>query len=247
MMWAKLCRLCERPAADGGYRAAELNLEKFSQWCLNYLGTTLAENVEDDDLICYFCVWDARFLFESEKNSQSEILDEMRWWPEEGASKEFSLRNYYKAEYIKQCWVPLMKVQEISYASSFDKSLDETSIEKPVKRKRGRKYAVTSKSVQCVYCKKHCHFHHIPKHIRIMHADIAIRCDYLQCSKYFLSEEEKCKHIQEYHLKPKEQVLHDCCYCSKQALTRSRLYKHVRWCHSEIAIKCRVGRCGDFF
>ncbi|XP_059478268.1 uncharacterized protein LOC132198317 isoform X4 [Neocloeon triangulifer] len=62
-MFGELCRLCERPAADGGHRAAELDKDKLAEWCLNFLGTTLAKEIDDRDLFCYFCVWDARTCF----------------------------------------------------------------------------------------------------------------------------------------------------------------------------------------
>jgi hypothetical protein len=62
-MWTRpvLCRLCECPALDGGVRVDQLDAAKLSKWWLRKIGTDfIPEESEIDELICNFCIWDAR-------------------------------------------------------------------------------------------------------------------------------------------------------------------------------------------
>ncbi|XP_059476196.1 uncharacterized protein LOC132197132 isoform X2 [Neocloeon triangulifer] len=116
-MFAELCRLCERPAADGGHRAAELDKDKLAEWCLNFLGTTLAKDIDDQDLFCYFCVWDARFYHSKTINTYDES-DDFCWWPEQDSNRNTqNLYKNYGAGKVQQCWVSLEKLPSEENAS----------------------------------------------------------------------------------------------------------------------------------
>ncbi|XP_059478303.1 G-protein coupled receptor 52 isoform X3 [Neocloeon triangulifer] len=119
-MFGELCRLCERPAADGGHRAAELDKDKLAEWCLNFLGTTLAGQIDDQDLFCYFCVWDARFYRNNCNNAVNCKNDyDLCWWPEEGSDKDTQdLYKNYTAGKVQQCWVSLEKLPSEEKASA---------------------------------------------------------------------------------------------------------------------------------
>jgi hypothetical protein len=56
-----LCRLCECPVSDGGVRVDQLDAAKLSKWWLCKIGTDFQpEESEIGEIICNFCIWDAR-------------------------------------------------------------------------------------------------------------------------------------------------------------------------------------------
>jgi len=62
-MWTRpvLCRICECPASEGGVRVDQLDAAKLSEWWLCKIGTDfLPEESEIEEIICNFCIWDAR-------------------------------------------------------------------------------------------------------------------------------------------------------------------------------------------
>jgi hypothetical protein len=62
-MWTRpvLCRICECPVSDGGVRVDQLDVAKLSKWWLCKIGTDfLSEESEIEEIICNFCMWDAR-------------------------------------------------------------------------------------------------------------------------------------------------------------------------------------------
>jgi hypothetical protein len=62
-MWTRpvLCRICECPVSDGGVRVDQLDAAKLSEWWLCKIGTDfIPEESEIEEIICNFCVWDAR-------------------------------------------------------------------------------------------------------------------------------------------------------------------------------------------
>jgi len=71
-MWTRpvLCRLCECPVSDGGVRVDQLDAAKLSEWWLRKIGTDfLPEESEVKEIICNFCIWDARYYFISSRSN----------------------------------------------------------------------------------------------------------------------------------------------------------------------------------
>ncbi|CAB3379718.1 Hypothetical predicted protein [Cloeon dipterum] len=106
----ELCLICERPTADGAVQAFHVDKEKLQAWFLNVSGHELAEEILDDDLICFFCLWHAEFLGKFNAISDEALV----WWPRnsdytDDAAKE--LRNYYFEGKLEQCWVQLEKIE----------------------------------------------------------------------------------------------------------------------------------------
>ncbi|XP_059481455.1 PR domain zinc finger protein 5-like [Neocloeon triangulifer] len=234
-MRPELCRLCERPAAEGGYRGAELDLEALAEWCLNYLGTTLADEVKDEDLFCFFCVWDARFLRETLNGPESELIP--CWWPDE-KTKDTKPLSYalFKAGNIQQCWVTLQKLPS-----------DESSLQN-YNEIEPKEYDLDKTKFQCIYCIKSflCKYKK-NRHIKENHGTIAICCNFnLSCRSYFLTVEERDLHIKEFHLKPKVPVLQNCIYCQRNGLTRKGIWQHVRKKHADVAFMCPY-MCAKYF
>ncbi|XP_059476117.1 zinc finger Y-chromosomal protein 2-like [Neocloeon triangulifer] len=225
-MFGELCRLCERPAADGGHRAAELDKHKFQEWCLNFLGTTLAEEIDDQDLFCYFCVWDARY----NNTYKGKVDPDLYWWPEKDADANAQeLYKNYTAGKVQQCWVSLEKLpgEEKEGADACGK--DESRLKK-----------------NCCYCGKKVV--ELTRHMKYNHADDAIRCNYhSQCSKYFKTEDERDAHVNEFHLKPREEIRSDCIYCAKKGIKVETLHQHVKSKHRDVAIRCSVRSCALYF
>ncbi|CAB3386164.1 Hypothetical predicted protein [Cloeon dipterum] len=105
-----LCRVCERPTADGAVQAVQLDKEKLQTWLLNVCGHEFAEEIEDEDLICSFCIWHAEFL--AKYDCEHEAL---AWWPPDLAYlKDVAreLRRKYLEGKAEQCWVQLEKIEE---------------------------------------------------------------------------------------------------------------------------------------
>ncbi|XP_059478301.1 zinc finger protein 808 isoform X1 [Neocloeon triangulifer] len=230
-MFGELCRLCERPAADGGHRAAELDKDKLAEWCLNFLGTTLAGQIDDQDLFCYFCVWDARFYHHQNKTAVNSTDDnDMCWWPEEDAYKNSQdLYKNYAAGKVQQCWVSLEKLPSEEKASSFVGGNAKSKIYKT-----------------CCYCNNQ--FVYLIEHMKKIHADVAIRCNFkLTCCKYFKTVEDREAHVNEFHLKPKIETLSDCIYCSLKGFKKWNLRKHIKAKHCDVAIRCSIKKCALYF
>jgi len=71
-------------------------------------------------------------------------------------------------------------------------------------------------------------------HVRNKHQSVAIKCDYhSNCSHYFLTEEERQKHILEVHESGENRVR--CIYCG---IVVTAIGEHVKKLHKE-AIKCK--------
>ncbi|CAB3388482.1 Hypothetical predicted protein, partial [Cloeon dipterum] len=136
------CRdaLLDLRASDGGWRYLRCprGQGKLQEWFLNVCGHELAEEIEDEDKICYFCLWHAEFLWKF-----NQMADELLvWWPRnsdylDDAAKE--LRNYYFEGKLEQCWV---QVEKIELPQSDD---EERRIVEAVIRPRRWK---------CIYCGK---------------------------------------------------------------------------------------------
>ncbi|XP_059480994.1 uncharacterized protein LOC132199911 [Neocloeon triangulifer] len=232
-MRPRLCRLCERPAADGDYEAAELDLQKLDEWCLNYLGTTLAEDVTENDVFCNACVSDARFLHNNEMrkaNLGAEVTN-LCWWPNEVAGKKLPVM----IDISEDVEFPMVKTGQISAQSQ---QIFNSTNNKSCKKK-------------CEYCNKMYVKSKMSMHINKEHSDIAIRCTYRKCATYFKTLEERDAHIKETHLKPKAIDPYpyvECIYCNRRDIRKFNLSQHVKINHSDTAIKCNFGkRCLTYF
>ncbi|CAB3379719.1 Hypothetical predicted protein [Cloeon dipterum] len=154
-----LCLICEHPTADGAISAVHVDKEKLQEWFLNVCGHELAEEIEDEDTICYFCLWHAEFLWKFNQMADEVLV----WWPRnsdylDDAAKE--LRNYYFEGKLEQCWVQLEKI-ELPQSDDEERRIAEAEI-----RPRRRK---------CTYCgKKFKYSQNLSRHTKIMHHD-AIR------------------------------------------------------------------------
>ncbi|XP_065336598.1 uncharacterized protein LOC135937375 [Cloeon dipterum] len=129
-----LCVLCERPTADGAVQAVHVDKEKLQTWLLNFCGNEFAEEIEDEDLICYFCIWHAEFLAKHDLDFEADS-----WWPQnldylDDAAKE--LRKSYFDGKVEQSWVQL---EEIEQSES-----EETESESGTEQKKRK----------CFYCMK---------------------------------------------------------------------------------------------
>ncbi|CAB3381156.1 Hypothetical predicted protein [Cloeon dipterum] len=155
-----LCSICERPTADGAVLAVHVGKEKLQTWFLNVGGHELAEEILDDDLICYFCLWHAEFLGKFNGISDADLV----WWPRNsGYSDEAAkkLRNYYFEGKLEQCWVQLEKI-ELPQSDGEGTQNAEAEIQ--------------PRRCKCIYCgKTYKYSHHLSGHVKEMHKD-AIRC-----------------------------------------------------------------------
>ncbi|CAB3380801.1 Hypothetical predicted protein [Cloeon dipterum] len=132
-----LCLICERPTADGAVLAVHVDKEKLQTWFLNVCESEL-EEIEDDDLICYYCLWHAEFQWKF-----SEMADEnLVWWnldlDLDDAARELR-KKYFEGE-SEQCWVQLENIE-------LPNSESAANIIPIVAKSRSRLY-------ECIYCRK---------------------------------------------------------------------------------------------
>ncbi|CAB3385030.1 Hypothetical predicted protein [Cloeon dipterum] len=71
-----LCLICERPTADGAVLAVHVDKEKLQEWILNFCGHEMADEIEDYELICYFCLWHAEFQWNFDEMADEALV----WW-----------------------------------------------------------------------------------------------------------------------------------------------------------------------
>ncbi|CAB3387257.1 Hypothetical predicted protein [Cloeon dipterum] len=137
----ELCLICERPTADGAILAAHVDQEKLNNWFLNVCGNELAEEIEDEDKICYFCIWQAEFLWKFNGMSDEALI----WWnlDLDDAAKE--LRKHYFEGNIEQCWVPL---EEIDLTESEEDETEKYDVELESEAQSN----ICSRKKICLYC-----------------------------------------------------------------------------------------------
>ncbi|CAB3386833.1 Hypothetical predicted protein [Cloeon dipterum] len=151
-----LCLICERPTADGAVQAVHMDKEKLQNWFLNVSGHELAEEIKDEDLICYFCLWHAEFLGKFNGMSDEALV----WWPRNSDDSNDAvkyLRKYYFEGKIEQCWVQL-EIIELPQCDDEERRIVEAE-------KRPRRW-------NCVYCGKRFKYSYdLSKHVKKMHND----------------------------------------------------------------------------
>ncbi|XP_065345454.1 transcription factor E4F1-like [Cloeon dipterum] len=222
-----LCRLCECPTSDGHVLASQVDRFKLRKWAMEVMNLTeedenLPEMVEEDALICYFCIWQAEFGDES-----GDVA--VAWWPkildlEENAKV---LRENYSVGEVEQCWVQLEEIDLAEY-------------EKEIPKKRDR-------SGVCLYCGKR--YDRLMKHVKLMHKE-AIKCGIRGCMTYFHTEEEKEQHMQHYlhekRGKPCESFRCNFCEIGKLYSSRTLWKQHMRRKHPEL-VACTHYGCIEYF
>ncbi|CAB3381143.1 Hypothetical predicted protein [Cloeon dipterum] len=153
-----LCLICECPTADGAVLAVNVDKEKLNNWFLNVCGNELAEEIEDEDTICYFCAWQAEFQLRFE-----EMVDEdlVCWNLElDDAAKELR-KNYFEGK-LEQCWVQLEKIELPKNADREEGQIVEVET-------RPRRW-------NCIYCgKRYKYTRDLSTHMKKRHKE-AIRC-----------------------------------------------------------------------
>ncbi|CAB3385036.1 Hypothetical predicted protein [Cloeon dipterum] len=93
----ELCLICERPTADGAVLAVHVDKEKLQTWFLNVCGHELAEEIQDEDKICYFCLWHAEFQWKFDEMADENLV----WWNLDLDDAAGELRKKYFGEKIK--------------------------------------------------------------------------------------------------------------------------------------------------
>ncbi|XP_065346477.1 zinc finger protein 271-like [Cloeon dipterum] len=243
-----LCKLCECPTSDGHVLASQVDRLKLRKWAMEVMNLTeedenLPEVVEEDALICYFCIWHAEFGDESGDEA-------VAWWPKNLDLEENAkvLRENYSVGEVEQCWVQLKEVDLAKYEKKvpkkrkFDIGLAKYDKEIPKKRKLV--------SGVCLYCGNR--YNRLMVHVKQMHKE-AIKCGIRGCTTYFHTEEEKEQHMQQdLHEKPyKPRVcskIH-CEYCEISKLHSSiNMWRyHMKSVHPEIPVRCSRFRCRKYF
>jgi len=98
-----------------------------------------------------------------------------------------------------------------------------------------------SMTKMCIYCKKVVTY--LPEHVGIYHKSEAIKCNFNgRCATYFLSYEDKQKHMAQVH----EKLCIKCIYCEK--MLKKSNSDHMKYHHKDVAIKCNFStKCPTYF
>ncbi|XP_065346183.1 oocyte zinc finger protein XlCOF6-like isoform X2 [Cloeon dipterum] len=224
-----LCRLCECPTSDGHVLAWQVDRLKLRKWAMKVMNLTeedenLPEVVEEDALICYFCIWHAEFGDESGDEA-------VAWWPKNLDLEENArvLRENYSVGEVDQCWVQLEEVDLAKYEKKI-----------PLESKEGQGL--------CLYCGNS--FNHLLDHVRVYHKE-AIKCGYWGCTTFFHTEVEKEQHM-DFHKKPNEPCESRkirCKYCENVNIFSSfpTWRKHMKRNHPELPVACTRYGCKEYF
>ncbi|CAB3388729.1 Hypothetical predicted protein [Cloeon dipterum] len=148
----ELCLICERPTADGAVLAVQVDKEKLQEWFLNVCENELAEEIEDDDLICYFCLWHAEFLWKFNGMTDEALV----WWNLDLDDAARELRKHYFEGNIEQCWVQL---EEVDLPESEKEEIEKDEME--LESEMESTYCPEKK--RCLYCGS-AQVKHIAKH-----------------------------------------------------------------------------------
>jgi len=99
----------------------------------------------------------------------------------------------------------------------------------------------------CVYCRKNFK-HRLSIHVRTNHKSEAIKCNFSKkCDTFFLTNDEREKHILDIHKTKKQMEKASCCYCKKILASKVNVLKHINLVHSDVKIKCPIFKCATFF
>ncbi|CAB3384498.1 Hypothetical predicted protein [Cloeon dipterum] len=130
-----LCLICELPTADGAVSAVHVDKEKLKTWFLNACEYELAEEIEDDDLICYFCVCHAEFQWKFDEMADENLV----WWnlDLDDAARELR-KNYFEGK-LEQCFVQLEKIELPESESEDVGRPSEAKQQSHIRRKNTRK------------------------------------------------------------------------------------------------------------
>ncbi|CAB3389150.1 Hypothetical predicted protein, partial [Cloeon dipterum] len=155
-----LCFICDRPTADGAVLAVHVDKENLQNWFLNVCEYELAEEIEDDDLICYFCLWHAEFQWKFDEMADENLV----WWNLDLDDAARERRKTYFEGKLEQCWVQLEKIElPQKWAAGEERRIVEAEI-------RHRLW-------KCIYCEKKFRYtSNLSRHMKKMHKG-AIRCE----------------------------------------------------------------------
>ncbi|XP_065345458.1 zinc finger protein 845-like [Cloeon dipterum] len=226
-----LCRLCECPTSDGYVLASQVDRFKLRKWAMKVMNLTeddenLPEVVEEDALICYFCIWQAEFGDESGDEA-------VAWWPKNLDLEENAkvLRENYSVGEVEQCWVQLVEIDLPKYT-----------------KKISTKW--THVSGVCFYCGNS--YNKLSQHVKLMHKE-AIKCGIRGCVTYFHTEEEKEQHMQqvlhEKPYRPRGSSKIGCKFCENDKLysTIKIWRQHMKCVHPELSARCTRLGCNEYF
>jgi hypothetical protein len=97
---------------------------------------------------------------------------------------------------------------------------------------------------KCIYCNEIVKEISFRRHISLKHK-AAIRCNF-KCWEYFLSDEERQKHVLQVHSKAANEQMKKCVYCNEMVKV-CRIWFHIRDYHSKVAIRCKSRFCVTYF
>jgi len=105
------------------------------------------------------------------------------------------------------------------------------------------------KLLECVYCGKGLIGRiNLNDHVRRIHSNISIRCDFPTCWLYVKSREALEEHKKEAHKKvERRRKAIACIFCQKTCTGNVSYAHHIKSCHSDEALRCKYKWCPTYF
>jgi hypothetical protein len=101
-----------------------------------------------------------------------------------------------------------------------------------------------SNKLQCVYCGKFLPRNDLGTHIKTHHKSVALKCNFhTLCRSFFLTKEDREKHILEAHLDVKSVKKFICAHCKTKFCTFKNLKDHSQKVHRETLLPCSIRGC----
>lgn len=144
------------------------------------------------------------------------------------------LRKFHEGETFVRCSYLL--------CSTFFRSEEE-------KQKHEELIHAGANKTKCIFCNLFFPNSTMTSHLKYSHKSQypnAFKCTF-PCSTYFLTELERDRHIDSVHKKLKLRQEVECIYCNKLCTDKILLRNHIRICHSDVKIRCKMQQCNQFF
>jgi len=144
------------------------------------------------------------------------------------------IKNNHKSEATIKC--------DYYHCATYFKSEEERLIHVKKIHESGEKLKT------CIYCLRKFNKKAYSDHIARIHKSEAIKCNFGKgCATFFLSTQEKEKHISVVHKAEKYLENVSCIYCNRKFSGNLNLESHITSKHSDVKIRCKLYGCFQYF
>lgn len=102
---------------------------------------------------------------------------------------------------------------------------------------------------KCIFCGLHYTSGSLQRHLKLKHGPelpSAFKCTF-HCLEYFLTKSDLDGHIASVHKKVIVRKEFKCIYCKKLCTFKKGLHDHIKRCHGDVKIRCKLYGCAYYF